>query len=163
MSRCTTSLNLALTFQLDIHISFYAEVRSQPGNSFTNWILTCQFLGVSLGTVFSGWLIAKFRRCKWLLVGSTVSAFVLYLLMALGIVRECHFLWVGGKHVTKVSTEPENAKFAPVLIANGVALGAIQNCLIVSLFSSTSEKGMSLALLFASHNSNPSSKREANN
>jgi len=50
--------------------------------------LTCQFLGVSLGSVFSGWLIAKIRQYKWLLVVSIASAFTLYMLMATGIIRE---------------------------------------------------------------------------
>jgi uncharacterized membrane protein len=83
-------LLLMTLFQLDIHITFYAEVRSNPDNTFTNWILTCQFLGVSLGSVFSGWLIAISRQYKWLLVLSIASAFTLYLLISTGIVREYH-------------------------------------------------------------------------
>jgi len=125
-----TGLTIFARNQLDIHISFYAEVRSQPDNTFTNWILTCQFLGVSLGSVFSGWLIAKSRQYKWLLVASITSAFGLYLLMSTGIVH------------------PEDARFAPVLIFNGVALGAIQNCLIVGLFASTAMEDRSMSYAF---------------
>ncbi|KAE8451781.1 hypothetical protein EG329_002621 [Mollisiaceae sp. DMI_Dod_QoI] len=125
-----TGLTIFARNQLDIHITFYAEVRSQPDNIFTNWILTCQFLGVSLGSVFSGWLIAKFRHFTWLLFASIISAFVLYLLMATGIIH------------------PENARFAPALISNGVALGAIQNCLIVGLFVSTAMEDRSMSYAF---------------
>ncbi|PMD56199.1 uncharacterized protein K444DRAFT_632624 [Hyaloscypha bicolor E] len=82
-----TGLTIFARNQLDIHITFYAEVRSNPDNTFTNWILTCQFLGVSLGSVFSGWLIAKSRQYKWLLVVSIASAFTLYLLISTGIIR----------------------------------------------------------------------------
>jgi len=140
-------LLLITLFQLDIHISIYAEVRSNPDNTFTNWILTCQFLGVSLGSVFSGWLIAKFRQYKWLLVVSIASAFTLYMLMATGIIREYN-VSSSACQFTYVSAEPENAHFAPALIFNGVALGAIQNCLIVGLFASTGMEGMSLYLFF---------------
>lgn len=125
-----TGLTIFARNQLDIHITFYAEVRSNPDNTFTNWILTCQFLGVSLGSVFSGWLIAKSRQYKWLLVVSIASAFTLYLLISTGIIQ------------------PENAHFAPALISNGVALGAIQNCLIVGLFASTAMEDRSMSYAF---------------
>ncbi|KAF1990070.1 MFS general substrate transporter [Aulographum hederae CBS 113979] len=117
-----TALTIYARNQFDIHISFYTEIRSSPESPLSNWILTCHFLGISLGSICSGVIISYYKRFKWVLVVATMIALLLYVGMATGM------------------THPENPIFIPALILFGASLGAVHNCLIVGMLCNSKKE-----------------------
>ncbi|KAF7857976.1 hypothetical protein EAF04_009333 [Stromatinia cepivora] len=102
---CTLPIKFVFD-QLRFSFGTYLEARSFGHESpFTDWALTCVYLGRAFGTIISGVLIKQYRRFKPFLQANIVVDLIVYLCFALG--------WM---HV-------EQPLFAPVLAFIGATEG----------------------------------------
>ncbi|KAI3320733.1 MFS general substrate transporter [Xylariaceae sp. AK1471] len=101
----------------------YVQARSMTSTStstFSDWALSCVFLGIPLGSFFSGIIIRRYCALKLLLRVVAVLNLLAYLCFAAG--------WI----------HPENPAFAPVLLLVGLNVGVLDSCWLVSIFSQAS-------------------------
>ncbi|KAI0384780.1 major facilitator superfamily domain-containing protein [Hypomontagnella monticulosa] len=109
--------------QLKYGLGQYVQARSinSPSTSaFSDWALSCVFLGIPLGNFFSGMMIRRYRALRLLLRAVSVINLLLYIFFAAG--------WI----------HPEDPAFAPVLLLLGLNVGVLDNCWLVSIMSQAS-------------------------
>ncbi|KAL8952553.1 MAG: hypothetical protein Q9222_001543 [Ikaeria aurantiellina] len=85
---CTLPMKFVFD-QLRFSFGTYLEARSfGSDNTFSDWSLTCVYLGRSLGTILSGILVRRYRRFKPFLQLNILIDVIIYLCFALGLIRE---------------------------------------------------------------------------
>ncbi|KAH8655778.1 major facilitator superfamily domain-containing protein [Xylariales sp. PMI_506] len=111
--------------QLKYGLGQYVQARSMysPSNSaFSDWALSCVFVGIPLGSFLSGIIIRRYHALRLLLQAISIINFLTYYCFAAG--------WI----------HPEDPAFAPVLLLVGINVGVLDNCWTVSIFSQASPK-----------------------
>ncbi|OTA57910.1 MFS general substrate transporter [Hypoxylon sp. EC38] len=104
----------ALTYNMAVYI----EARSfNSPSAFGDWALSCIFLSRPFGTFLAGLFIKRYRAPWGMLRCNMIIYFILYLLVATGIIPL------------------ERPSTAPYMLLIGLSLGAFESCLIVSLFA----------------------------
>ncbi|KAI2607163.1 major facilitator superfamily domain-containing protein, partial [Hypoxylon fragiforme] len=109
--------------QLKYGLGQYVQARSMSTGStsaFSDWALSCVFLGIPLGSFISGVIIRRYRALKPLLRFVAVLNLLTYLCFTAG--------WI----------HPENPAFTPVLLLVGLNVGVLDSCWLVSIFSQAS-------------------------
>lgn len=76
-------------WQLRFSFGTYVEARSLGHKTpFSDWALTCIYLGRSLGTLLSGIVVRRYRKFKRFLQINIVIDVLIYLLLGMGRIRE---------------------------------------------------------------------------
>ncbi|KAJ8130643.1 hypothetical protein O1611_g2988 [Lasiodiplodia mahajangana] len=106
--------------QLKYGLGQYVEARSLRSfstSTFSDWALSCVFLGIPLGSFLSGIIIRRYSALRHLLRVVSVVNLLTYICFAAG--------WI----------HPEKPLFAPILILVGLNVGVLDSCWLVSIFS----------------------------
>ncbi|KAI1146690.1 major facilitator superfamily domain-containing protein [Nemania diffusa] len=106
--------------QLKYRLGQYVEARSLrllSTSTFSDWALSCIFLGIPLGSFLSGIIIRRYYALRPLLRVVSVLNLLTYLFFAAG--------WI----------QPENLAVAPFLILVGLNVGMLDSCWLISIFS----------------------------
>ncbi|KAI2610788.1 MFS general substrate transporter [Hypoxylon fragiforme] len=127
LANFATTLFVVYAFNaLTYNMAVYIEARSFDNPSkFGDWALSCIFLSRPFGASIAGLLIKRYRSPWTLLRCNMALYFLLYLLVATGLIPL------------------ENPATAPYLLLIGLSIGAFESCLIVSLFSAVLKKDQS--------------------
>ncbi|KAK5120023.1 hypothetical protein LTR85_007099 [Meristemomyces frigidus] len=114
---CTLPMKFVFD-QLRFSFGTYLEARTfHSENSFSDWALTCIYLGRPLGTIGSGILVRRYRKYKRFLQLNIIADIVLYACFAWG------------------KIQPEKPAFAPLLVFIGATEGSSEGLWLVALLS----------------------------
>ena len=135
-------VRLADSTQLRFSFGTYLEARAfGKDSSFSDWALTCVYLGRSIGTILGGALVRRYRRFKSFLQLNIVVDLLIYMFFALGWIREylrAHFIrWAGSNYLI----DPEQPAFAPFLAFIGATEGFAESLWLVALLSLVDAEG----------------------
>lgn len=64
------------------------QVRALDGTTFTDYALTCVYVGVPLGALFGGFVIKQTHQNRWTMVANALLSGLLYILFATGAIRK---------------------------------------------------------------------------
>ncbi|KAK0787803.1 hypothetical protein LTR91_019700 [Friedmanniomyces endolithicus] len=117
--------------QLRYSFGTYVAVRpfTNP-TGFSDWALTCFYLGGPLGTVFAGLLVNRYRRFKPFLQLNILADIVIYACFSAG--------WI----------KPEKPVYAPILVFTGACEGVSEGLWLVALLSLVDDKDQPLLYAF---------------
>ncbi|KAK4233846.1 major facilitator superfamily domain-containing protein [Achaetomium macrosporum] len=102
------------------NLALYIAARSfHHPSSFGDWALSCIVFARPIGAILSGLAIKQYRAPWRMLQGMVLVYFVFYMPVAAGFVQL------------------ERSEYVPYLLVFGLSIGAIENCLVVSLLSVT--------------------------
>lgn len=132
------------SLKLKYGLGQYVQARSMSSPStstFSDWALSCVFLGIPLGSFISGIIIRKYRALKLLLRTVAVINLLTYICFAAGWIRMSMFNRCREWLLTALFADPEHPAFAPVLLLVGLNVGVLDSCWLVSIFSQASPEG----------------------
>jgi hypothetical protein len=119
------------------------EARSfEEESHFSDWALTFIFLGRPIGAVLAGGYIKHFQKYKLLLRINLVITFLLFLLYALGVIRQLLHVIPTKKYTLKFHIGPQDPRYCPFLLLLGFNIGISEGCLLVSLLSVVGKEGL---------------------
>ena len=123
------------------NLAFYAEIRSTDGSQFHNWALACLFFGQPLGASIAGYIIKRTQKVVGLILVNAILSLVLYTSLATGWIRKSHVEKRNEILLSEESLGPEDARYAPLLVAFGFNLGVSLSGLMVALLCIVKKEG----------------------
>lgn len=78
--------------QILFNLPLYIQTRALDGTAFSDYALTCVFIGIPLGALFGGFVIRQTQQNRLTMIVNGLASGILYALFASGVIRKVALL-----------------------------------------------------------------------